>query len=316
MPHIPSFPAHKQTSVRTLLVSLVLCISLLLSVPVMAASKPAEPGKNAIKNVPVTMTVHETEGRKFAAELNQYRADKNAWYWTQINNQNLKIRASLLNPGQVTYDTDLEQLAEKRLSELLFQSYLTDKNKRPNGKNSDTLTVNGKSPEYELVAQNVTTAKAALDQLKGTDESKDTQPYRQLLLYPSVKSVGAAFATIQGQNLWVIEVSTKSADTERTKPVNGEKTFNVEISKNQYPALWDTYEAKQNKKRQIQLYKNGKPYAEFTGFLSTGTGKNQQILYFKNGVFQNKAKGKITADYNGQTVTYMVKNGVVTNSGK
>lgn len=287
--------------IRSILAA-VLAVIMIACVPAMAASA-------TVKKYPVTLNFHETEARRSLDAINAYRADKDSWYWDQ--NNRFKIKASISNPKAMSYDYALEQVAMQRLAELIFSSVQKDQTKRPNGKDVSTLTVNGKKGEYEVLAQGVTSATAAVNQLKGSDKDYKSQPYRQLILHPSIQAVGVAYATIQGQQIWLFEFSTSKSTSPKTNPVNGNKTINVEVAKSQVPSLFDEYGTKQEN-GQIILTKNGKKYSDFTGFLPAGTGKNQQILYFKNGVFQSKANGKVTADYNGKQVTYNVKNGIVT----
>lgn len=288
--------------IRSILAA-VLAVIMIACVPAMAAQSAT------VKKYPITLNFHETEARRSLDAINAYRADKDAWYWDQ--NNRFKIKASISNPKAMSYDYALEQVAMQRLAELIFSSVQKDQTKRPNGKDVSTLTVNGKKAEYEVLAQGVTSATAAVNQLKGNDKDYKSQPYRQLILHPSIQAVGVAYATIQGQQIWLFEFSTSKSTSPKTNPVNGKKTINVEVAKSQVPSLFDEYGTKQEN-GQIILTKNGKKYSEFTGFLPAGTGKDQQILYFKNGVFQSKANGKVTADYNGQKVTYNVKNGIVT----
>lgn len=280
-----------------------LAVLMIACVPAMAAQN------DTVKKYPVTLYYHETAARNTLNEINTYRADKDSWYWDQ--NNRFRIKASLVSkPEALSYDYALEQIAMQRLAELLFSSYQKDQTKRPNGKDVSTLTVGGQKPGYEVVAQGVTTASAAVNQLKGSDKDYKSQPYRQLLLHPSIKAVGVAYATIEGQQIWLFEFSTSKSTVPKGNPVNGNKTMQVEVAKSQVPQLFDKLDVKQQN-GQVILTKNGKKYSEFTGFLPTGTGKDQQILYFKNGVFQSKANGKVTADYNGKPVTYTVKNGTV-----
>lgn len=288
--------------IRSILAA-VLAVIMIACVPAMAAQSAT------VKKYPITLNFHETEARRSLDAINAYRADKDAWYWDQ--NNRFKIKASISNPKAMSYDYALEQVAMQRLAELIFSSVQKDQTKRPNGKDVSTLTVNGKKAEYEVLAQGVTSATPAVNQLKGSDKDYKSQPYRQLILHPSIQAVGVAYATIQGQQIWLFEFSTSKSTSPKTNPVNGKKTINVEVAKSQVPSFFDEYGTRQEN-GQIILTKNGKKYSEFTGFLPAGTGKDQQILYFKNGVFQSKANGKVTADYNGQKVTYNVKNGIVT----
>lgn len=279
-----------------------LAVLMIACVPAMAAQSAT------VKKYPVTLYFHETEARRSLDEINKYRADSDAWYWDQ--NNRFKIKASLSSPKAMSYDYALEQIAMQRLAELLFSSYQKDQTKRPNGKDVSTLTVNGKKSEYEVLVQDAKTASAAVTQLKGSDKNYSSQPYRQLILHPSIQAVGVAYATIEGQQIWLFEFSTSKSNTAKTNAVNGNKTINVEIAKSQVPSFFDEYDVKQEGNQYV-LTKNGKKYTDFTGFLPAGTGKDQQILYFKNGVFQSNVNGKVTGDYNGKQTTYTVKNGVV-----
>lgn len=289
--------------------SLVFALIVSLSCLFLPVSAAGESSGDPIKTVPISVTWHSSEARKTLSEINAYRSDRNAWYWD--SQSQTKIPVGRLHPSALSYDYALEDIAKIRLPELLFLSQLTDSSKRPNGQDSSTITSHGKSIEYEAVVTDQTKAPGAVHTLIGSDDNQSSQPYRQLVLSPQIRSVGAACLTIEGQTFWLFEFSTKApAVTSPTPPVNGPAKISVPVAKSQYPALFDVYDVKQQGKK-IILTKNGQPDLSYTGFLPAGEGKTQQILYFQNGVFQNTTSGSVTGDYNGKPATYRIKNGVV-----
>ena len=283
------------------LLAALLAVIMIGCVPAMAASPK-------MRSVPTEINFHQSEARRVTGLINAYRTDSSAWYWDQ--NSKVKVPVRMLNISLLSYDYALEQIAMQRLAEILYGSYLKDPAKRPDGSDPKSLEMYGQRSDLEVQLVGPANAQEAVTQMKGGDENYAAQPYRAVLLYKDFGAVGAAFATVGDYNIWVLEFAKDNSGIRPTKAVDEKKTVDVKIPKDVHLPSDDKYELKQKGSKYV-LLRNGKQATDVTGLVPAGAGRNQQILYFKDGVYQQGYSGLVKGEVNGETGLWKVKKGVV-----
>ncbi len=281
---------------------LTLLLSFGITVPALAATNT--------RKVPTEITYHQTEARKLLGLINNYRTSKDAWCYNPSNpTQKITVNTVTHKAKAYTYDYTLEKIAMNRLAEML---YSTD-GKRPNHQDPANYSINGVKTTWEYGDLGHKTAQATFTALKGKDDSYKNQPYRAMLLTDEITCIGAAYGTYtysgKTYEIWVVEFGKTNSGAQATQAVNGKKTVQVDVA-NDIATPNDTYEFKQSGDN-VVLYRNGKQYTDFTGFVPIQSGNRVVYGYIKNGVMQKGTNGIVKGMVGTTNGQWKVKDGVV-----
>ncbi|MBQ9066119.1 MAG: hypothetical protein IJ133_01135 [Clostridia bacterium] len=270
----------------------------------------------AVPTTKVELVLHynQVSARQLVTEINQYRADKSAWYWNQDSKVRVK-NSRLTQP--VAYDYSLEKIAMQRLPEL----FASEDGKRPDHSEPTSLVIDGVKSDGEIAVVGVSTTKEVLQELIGKDDNYSAQPYRSAILSPALKAIGVAHAVYKVPNstesyeVWLLEVGQKASETAATPAYMGDKKVSIDVANDTLEKLIpqdnSTYDWKTDRNGKVTLLRDGKPATDVTGLYEVDTGKEKVYMYLEKGVLRTDFNGVVPGTVNGVSGTWKVKNGQV-----
>ena len=177
---------------------------------------------------------HQTEARSMLKMINEFRTEKNVWYWNSDNSSKTVFNTDSGNQlGKLKYDYTLEKIAMERARETAVYWSHT----RPNGQPFSALVIDGVHADGENItarfgAGGFKTAKEAMTQLREDNSSYSGQGHRRTMLNPNYSAVGfGCFTDENGNTLWVQVFSYGQSGASKTAANNSRDTALVEFSK-------------------------------------------------------------------------------------
>ncbi|MCD8018051.1 MAG: CAP domain-containing protein [Clostridiales bacterium] len=196
-------------------------LGFLLALVFMIFLKPSDVFASDTAMIYIETTYGQEEARSMLDDINAFRTGDDAWYW----NEDDETKTYCTDLGELTYDYDLEAIAQQRAEEIAVYFAHT----RPNGDTCFSLT-NDNSSNGENIAAGYTTADAVLTGWKEEEENYSGQGHRRNMLNSSYVSVGIGHVTFNGYDFWVQEFGTKvTAEYTTMEITDGPVTSEIEV---------------------------------------------------------------------------------------
>lgn len=177
---------------------LIFCMSILFVTGFLGIESRAE--ERELINVSVFGSYDRDDAQEVFQLVNEFRTGGDAWYWDENNEK----KVTDLNLEELTYDYDLQKIAEQRAAEIA----LAYSHERPDGTMCFTaFEKSGK--EYLRMSENIAvgqlTSKEVMEDWKEELDPYEGQGHRRNMLDGDVNAMGAACFNVDNTIFWVQE---------------------------------------------------------------------------------------------------------------
>lgn len=257
------------------------------------------PTSNVSAATTVTVKYNQTDARKMAAKINEFRTgpDSEKWCWDEYDGRKIYVK----NLAPLQYDANLEKIAMVRAAEMAKDcndpNFFVHHNSF--GVYSDYLG------ESRLMVGGPVDLGSIFTVFKESNMPYRAQYTRRCMLSPQINAVGIGVAEINGEAYWVIEFAQLAKITPAGTAQNTTQTVSVPYN-DRVPF---TYTGVKNLSGIWTYIRNGKIDLTYTGVAKNTFGwwrvVNGKVDFRCNSVEKNEygwwviRNGKVDFSYNG-----------------